>query len=112
MILKITGKCHTCGAPGIQALAGRVEGVPWCSTRCESRAKFGVGDSVVLDSGYCNGFNGVPFMIIEQKGEAFVGRVLGEWQEFFPWQAAKVGTKRAEAIMNRRKIATFKGVTT
>ncbi len=93
------GQCHTCGNPkGARAA--------WCSIRCEKRAVIHVGDMVVLDSGYTPGENGIPFKAEASRVRAgqFRGRVRGKWVEFIKEQAAKVGTKRAESIINKRKL--------
>lgn len=110
MLLNITGKCHTCGKQGEPppGQEGQVKGVPWCSKRCEARARFDVGDTVVLDSGYTNGENGIVFKVEGKDGDEFYGRVRGKRVQFIKEQAAKFGTKRAEAIINQRQLQKWK----
>lgn len=113
MLLDITGKCHVCGEPGESVLTvhgeRRLTGVPYCTRRCERRAVYGVGDTVVLDSGYTNGENGIAFKVsgVDEEGR-FYGSVRGKRVEFIKEMAAKVGTKRAEAIMNQRQLQIWK----
>jgi hypothetical protein len=106
MIFDIIGHCHTCGKEGEpkRGQTGRLKGIPFCSERCEKRAAFGVGDTVVLDSGYTPGENGVPFKVQLKDGSECHGRVRGKKVRFHESMAAKVGTKRAEAICNQRKL--------
>lgn len=97
--------CHVCGEPGEVLANGRLVGVPWCSARCERSAMYKAGDMVVLDSGYTNDVNGIPFRVKEELGNGrFRGSVRGQVVEFIREQACKVGTKRAETIINKRKL--------
>jgi hypothetical protein len=105
MIFDVTGKCHNCGEPGeIVVATGAQRGVPWCSAKCERTATFKQGDTVVLDSGYTPGENGIPFKVKKKVGEDCYGSVRGKPVRFHVSMAAKMGTKRAEAIINQRKL--------